>query len=424
MRFSLLCTLLLVFIIQAGAMAQKITVRIDSGTLDNAFRQIIKQSDVQLVYNTDVASRIPCKAVEFENADVSEILSGLLAGTPLAFRVENGIFIINEKPERALPQEVEELRITGTVKDNLGHVLPGVTVLVKGTTIGVATDVDGKYSIQIPEGGILQFSSLGFATEEIKVGSRRVIDVSLMEEAQSLEQSVVIGYGTMTKRDITGAISQVSGDDVAGRNATTISMALQGAMPGVQVTRDNGAPGAQATITIRGITTIGDTSPLIIVDGVPMENGLNNLNSNDIESMEVLKDASSAAIYGSRGSNGVILITTKKGRSDNLSVSYDGYYGLEQVSRKIDLMNAYEYAQLSKEAHDAAYLDLNPGGTAPNGSRPESFMNYPVELIPYLNGEAGLTDTDWQDAIFRNANTTSHNISISRHGGDKSIQHG
>ena len=153
MRFSLLCTLLLVFIIQAGAMAQKITVRIDSGTLDNAFRQIIKQSDVQLVYNTDVASRIPCKAVEFENADVSEILSGLLAGTPLAFRVENGIFIINEKqPERALPQEVEELRITGTVKDNLGHVLPGVTVLVKGTTIGVATDVDGKYELSVPAG--------------------------------------------------------------------------------------------------------------------------------------------------------------------------------------------------------------------------------------------------------------------------------
>ena len=174
MRFSLLGTLLLLFVLPAGAMAQRITVRIDAGTLDKAFQQIIKQSDVQLVYNTDVASQIPCGEAVYENLDVAEILRGLLSDTPLVFKEENGIFIISNKPAEAVPQEqVEELRITGTVKDEVGHVLPGVTVLVKGTTIGVATDVDGKYDLTVPAGDhTLLFSMIGMKTQEVKVNNR------------------------------------------------------------------------------------------------------------------------------------------------------------------------------------------------------------------------------------------------------------
>ena len=187
-------------------------------------------------------------------------------------------------------------------------------------------------------------------------------------------------------------------------------------MPGVQVTVPSGDPEGSVSIRVRGVSTVNAGSdPLYVVDGVPMERGFANLNTNDIESVEVLKDASAAAIYGSRGSNGVVLVTTKKGTSDKLSVSYDGYVGVQNVSKKLDMMNAYEYAEFVKDAHDNAYLDKNPNGSAndPNSSRKEGYMMIPDMLVPYLEGKTGLTDTDWQDAIFRSAMTTGHNISLS-----------
>lgn len=339
MRFSLLCTLLLVFIIQAGAMAQKITVRIDSGTLDNAFRQIIKQSDVQLVYNTDVASRIPCKAVEFENADVSEILSGLLAGTPLAFRVENGIFIINEKqPERALPQEVEELRITGTVKDNLGHVLPGVTVLVKGTTIGVATDVDGKYELSVPAGNhVLLFSMVGMETQEVKVGTRTEINVVMKEDATELEDVVVTGYFNQAKNSFTGAARTITAEELQTGSNQNILTALQNLDPSFVKVENNllgSNPNAIPEFQIRGTGSISGmrdeysgnpNMPVFIVDGFETTaEKVFDMDPYRVASITLLKDAAATAIYGSRASNGVVVITTNAPASGKMAISYNG----------------------------------------------------------------------------------------------------
>ena len=339
MRFSLLCTLLLVFIIQAGAMAQKITVRIDSGTLDNAFRQIIKQSDVQLVYNTDVASRIPCKAVEFENADVSEILSGLLAGTPLAFRMENGIFIINEKqPERALPQEVEELRITGTVKDNLGHVLPGVTVLVKGTTIGVATDVDGKYELSVPAGNhVLLFSMVGMETQEVKVGTRTEINVVMKEDATELEDVVVTGYFNQAKNSFTGAARTITAEELQTGSNQNILTALQNIDPSFVKVENNllgSNPNAIPEFQIRGTGSISGmrdeysgnpNMPVFIVDGFETTaEKVFDMDPYRVASITLLKDAAATAIYGSRASNGVVVITTNAPASGKMAISYNG----------------------------------------------------------------------------------------------------
>ena len=339
MRFSLLCTLLLVFIIQAGAMAQKITVRIDSGTLDEAFRQIIKQSDVQLVYNTDVASRIPCKAVEFENADVSEILSGLLAGTPLAFRVENGIFIINEKqPERALPQEVEELRITGTVKDNLGHVLPGVTVLVKGTTIGVATDVDGKYELSVPAGNhVLLFSMVGMETQEVKVGTRTEINVVMKEDATELEDVVVTGYFNQAKNSFTGAARTITAEELQTGSNQNILTALQNIDPSFVKVENNllgSNPNAIPEFQIRGAGSISGmrdeysgnpNMPVFIVDGFETTaEKVFDMDPYRVASITLLKDAAATAIYGSRASNGVVVITTNAPASGKMAISYNG----------------------------------------------------------------------------------------------------
>ena len=264
---------------------------------------------------------------------------------------------------------------------------------------------------------MLVVSYIGYDTQEIEVGSRTSLEIRLAENTTELDDVVVIGYGAVKKRDVSTAISSIKAEDIANQPISDFRQSMAGKMPGVQVMQTGGDPEGNVMVRVRGISSAtAGNDPLYIVDGVPMENGLSNLNTNDIESMEVLKDASSAAIYGSRGSNGVILITTKKGRSETIQVSYDGYYGVEQVSKKVDLMNAYQYAQVSKEAHDAAYFDKYPGGTAVNGERPESYMNYPDDLGPYLNGEPGLTDTDWQDAIFRTASTTSHNIAISGKG--------
>ena len=400
-----LFTLLCMNMSAGGQNRGLLSLDFENAPLSEVIEAIKGQSDYLFINKgVDVTMTVSIFA---ENESMERICEMLFIPVNVKYTIDGSTVIIENMPE---PVEV-----TGTVNDADGQPVPGVAVLIKGTTAGTTTDLDGRFSLKASPANTLVFSCIGFENQEITVGNRTSLKVRLNEDSVLLESVVVIGYGVVNARDVTTAISSIKAEDIQNQAISDFRQSMVGKMPGVQVMQTSGDPEGSVMIRVRGIrSATAGNDPLYIVDGVPMENGLNNLNSNDIESMEVLKDASSAAIYGSRGSNGVILITTKKGHSDRLSVSYDGYYGLEQVSKKIDLMNAYEYAQLSKEAHDAAYLDLNPGGTAPNGSRPESFMNYPVELIPYLNGEAGLTDTDWQDAIFRNANTTSHNISISR----------
>ena len=311
-------------------------------------------------------------------------------------------------------QNAGEINISGVVQDALGPII-GATIVEKGSTNGTTTDFDGNYHLTVSKNAEIQISYIGYKTVDLKiVAGQTVYNVTLVEDSQMIEEVVVVGYGVQKKRDVSTAISQVKADDIANLPSADLRQSMAGKMPGVQVMQTSGDPeGNSVMVRVRGVASAtAGNDPLYIVDGVPMENGLSNVNVNDVESIEVLKDASSAAIYGSRGSNGVIIITTKKGKSDKVKVSYDGYYGWDKLSKKLPMMNAYQYAEVSKQAHDNAYYDLHPGGTDPNGSRPESYSNYPVEFVPYLNGEAGLTDTDWQDAIYRTGHTTSHNISI------------
>lgn len=315
--------------------------------------------------------------------------------------------------------------VSGVITDELGEPVIGATVLEAGTTNGVITDIDGKYTINIKsKSPSIQITYIGYQATTVKISSgKNVYNVQLKPNDAMLEEVVVVGYGVQKKRDVSTAISQIKSEDLADLPSADIRQSMAGKMPGVQVSQTSGDPeGNGLMVRVRGVASAtAGNDPLYIVDGVPMENGLGNINNNDVESIEVLKDASSAAIYGSRGSNGVIIITTKKGKDEKATVSYDGYYGWDKVSRKLPMMNAYQYAALSAEAHTNSYLDLHPGGTAINGTRPESYSNYPLELEPYLQGIAGLTSTDWQDEIFRTGETTSHNVSIS--GKAKSINY-
>ncbi|MBL6444735.1 TonB-dependent receptor [Fulvivirga sp. 29W222] len=285
--------------------------------------------------------------------------------------------------------------VSGTVKDETGEPLPGVNVLVRGTSQGTVTDISGNYRLKVPENASLIFSFIGYVTEEIRVENRSTIELVLTPDITALNEVVVIGYGTSTKKELTGAVSVVQAEEIQALNPTRLEQALQGQMAGVNVTTASGSPGGSANIRIRGITTNGNNNPLVLVDDVPYSvDGLSALNPNDIESINVLKDAS-ASIYGVQAANGVILITTKKGKQNaEPRFSFDSYYGIQETSRKLPLLNATEYAVLVNEAY------ANGGQTPP-------FTN--VNL-----GEG----TDWQDEVFGRAPIQNYNLSVNG-GGEK-----
>lgn len=250
--------------------------------------------------------------------------------------------------------------ITGTVIDaTSGEALPGVSILVKGTTRGTITDINGNYSLEASQGDILVFSYVGYLAEEVTVGTETVIDMSLAEDIVGLDEIVVIGYGVQKKKLNTGANLNVSGDDIEALNTTSSMDALKGLSPGVSITQNNGQPGAGNKIFIRGIGTTGNYNPLYIVDGVAVGN-IDNLSPSDIESIDILKDAASAAIYGSRAANGVILVTTRKGRHDTpMRVTYNAYYGVQNYLRKPQVLNAADYAATLDSANVHAGYDPN-----------------------------------------------------------------
>ncbi|HRG21510.1 MAG TPA: TonB-dependent receptor [Saprospiraceae bacterium] len=290
--------------------------------------------------------------------------------------------------------------ITGVVRfaDNTDAAI-GVSVYIKGTDNGTITDLDGKYSLEVKsKADVLVFSYIGYTTVEEIVGDRTTIDVTLAENSSQLDEVVVVGYTTQKRSEISGSVASIKSKDLAERPILRVEQALQGKVAGVQVAQSSGSPGSPLTVRIRGIGTINNSDPLYIVDGVAVD-GLDFLNPNDIENIDILKDAASSAIYGSRGANGVVLITTKKGSKEKQgTISYDFYYGVQRVARLIDLLNAREYATLQNEAYIAA------------GKTPLPEFNNPSAL-----GEG----TDWQEAIFETAPIMSHQITATG-GGPKS----
>jgi TonB-linked SusC/RagA family outer membrane protein len=283
--------------------------------------------------------------------------------------------------------------LTGKITDASGTPLPGVTILVKGTNVGTTTDAAGAYSIEVSASDVLVFSFIGYATKEEPVGTRSVIDVSLSEDVATLQEVVVIGYGTQKKALNTGANFQVKGEDLFKQSTTNVLQALQGQTPGVQITSTSGQPGEAMKVLIRGAGSIANNTPLYVVDGV-LTGDISYLSNADIQSVDVLKDAASAAIYGSQASNGVILITTKKGKSGSRAqITFDSYYGVQNVARQIPMLNAQEYATLRNEAA------VNSG----------NLPYFTQDSIAHMG--AG---TNWLDKMFvKNAPTTNYALGIS-----------
>lgn len=291
-----------------------------------------------------------------------------------------------------------------------GLPLPGVTVSIKGTAEGTYTDVDGLYAITVPQGAVIVFSSIGFETSELAVNRGGQYDIALQSDAVMLEEVVAIGYGTMKKSDLTGSVTSVKSDQLKKTPASGLDQALQGVAAGVTVSATSGQPGSAAQVRIRGIGTVNDSSPIYVVDGVIVSD-ISYVSPNDIISLEVLKDASATAIYGSRGANGVILVTTKKGGdSGRVHVSFDGYVGVQTRWHKLDLMNADEFSHTLAELNgNQKFIDiLNEKG------RDAWIREYLIGKSKYYptNMDYSKVDTDWQDEVFRNAVIQNYSLSV------------
>jgi TonB-linked SusC/RagA family outer membrane protein len=290
----------------------------------------------------------------------------------------------------------QNITVKGKVNDNTGAVLPGVTVKVKGSQAATVTDVNGNFSISAPQGGTLSFSYIGFNSRDVAIAGKNSINIVLETNTTGLDEVVVVGYGTQKKSVVTGAIATVNAKDLKDQEVTRLDDALQGRTAGVVVAQSSGAPGSSPTVRIRGTTSINNSDPLYVIDGlVVLNGGLDNINPDAIESIEVLKDAS-AAIYGSRASSGVVLVTTKKGKIGNTTINYNGYIGYQQPVKHVDLANATQYAMLRNMSK------TNDGAAAPFAD-------------PSVFG----VGTDWQNQIFGNARIQNNNLSISG-GTDKS----
>jgi len=411
---------------------EKVAIQLsnESLTVDQFFKEV--QAQTPFVFSFDSKKIDKSLILNFQNQQGT--VEGLLVQASrqgnLAFRQINHSIDVKRKERNdvAVARAEEQNVITGTVTDANGDPLPGVTVAVMGTTIGTATDLDGGYSLVVPDGSTLVFSFIGFQSQTVVVGGRSVINVALSEDLASLDEVVVVGYGTQKKSDLTGSVSVVDVDQLKKMPATNLGQQLQGKAAGVTV-GSQGAPGSPTMIRIRGIGTVNNNGPLYVIDGVSTRNqNLNSINPNDIESVQILKDASSASIYGAQASNGVIIITTKKGKEGKPRVSYDAFYSLSKPTSFYEMLDSRQRVDLMWQGKQNA-AQIRNTQAAPshpqfgNGDSPV-FPKYIIPQAasgPYSVGDWSennrITEfsegTDWYREISRTAPTHSHQLTVS-----------
>ena len=400
----------------------KISLSVDNMSIENILKEIEKLSGFSFFYVSENLDLTDFKSLDLSNASVEKVLVEIFKGTNINFRQAENQIILKEKrkvtkkkldkaslefnkkrflenlqnKEFVFFKASQKKQITGRVtsaEDNQG--LPGVNIVEKGTSNGAVTNLEGRYTLSVDEEATLVFSSVGYVTREIETGDRSTIDIVMKPDVQQLQELVVVGYGVQKRADLTSAIATVDAKEIKNNPVASWSSALQGISPGVEVQSNQGRPGSGGTIRIRGVGSINDTDPLIVVDGVPMGSGA--VMPSDIESIEILKDAASAAIYGSRGANGVILITTKKGKKGEPQISLNSYYGVENAWKQLDLMNSQQWADLVTEVNENA--DRTP----------------PTMATWIKTGDSNYdgTDSDWQDAMFQTGAIQEHALSVS-----------
>jgi TonB-linked SusC/RagA family outer membrane protein len=398
MKLVLILLITTIIQVNAASYAQTVSLNLKNASLREVMDELRQQTGYHFLYKMQMLDETRKVSLSVNNEPLAQVLEKCFADQPVTYTINQNTVVLRKRI--TVNDQAQAVKITGTVTDEKGLPLPGVSVKVKGTTSGIITDGNGKYAITVNDNkAVLEFTFLGFTKQEININGRTEINVKLLEAQTALNEVVVIGYGTVKRSDLTGAVASVKGSDIKAQGVSDVTKALQGKMPGVTIEAAGGDPGSGTRILIRGVGTLGNSAPLYIVDGVQVAS-INNLNQTDIESIDVLKDASAAAIYGSRAANGVVLVTTKSGKSGAPMVQFTSNVGQQKIAHKIDVLNAQEWANVSNAAHDNAGLPRLDIAKNPN--------------------QLG-SGTDWQDAIYRNALVQQYNMIVS--GGNESSKY-
>jgi len=398
-RFTILLLFIALFRVNASSYSQntEITLDLKNVAVEQVFFQIKKNTEFNVLFmnpDIDLDRKVTIKV---QKETVEKILDLLFDDTNIAYKIFDKQIVLTKKKFVATkglsrPAVIEEQKktISGVIYDDAKSPLPGASVVAKGSTIGTETDFDGNFSLDIPNSTqVLVVSYLGFKTQEVQINNQTTLIVKMVADAAALDEIVVVGYGTQRKSDLTGSVSVVSSKQFENQPISRVDQALQGRTAGVQVSQSSGAPGSGFKIRIRGTNSIkGNNAPLYVVDGMVV-GSISTINVNDIKSLEVLKDASSTAIYGSRGANGVVLVTTKSGREGKLKVSFDAFTGFQSVRKNLAIMNGADFAEA-----------VNASNTG---------INYSSQEINALRVNGG---TNWQDEIFNTAAVQSYQLSF------------
>jgi TonB-linked SusC/RagA family outer membrane protein len=405
MKLTLVLTISILLQVNATGYAQKITLSAESITLKKLFKEIRKQSKYDFFYDASIIQNIQHININVKDATIEQVLEECLKGQPLTYSVKDKFVVIKEKIlTQDSPPQAKGIDIKGKVTDEKGLPVPGVSITIKGTSIATSSDVSGRYSINTPNAnGILVFTSIGYSIQEVALNGRSNIDVQLTESATSLNEVVVVSYGTQKKRNVTGSIAQINAKELQDIPVAQFTQKLQGKIVGVQINQNTGKPGQGMGVRIRGATSgSGSSAPLYVIDGQPLEGegAINNINSDEIESFTVLKDAASSALYGSRASNGVVLITTKHAKPGKARVEFNAYYGIAKLDRSTGpkVKNGSEFAAYMKGVYEDKIKYEGFTGSIP---------------AEYQNPEQYGKGTDWLGTVLRVAPTQNYSLSFS-----------
>lgn len=410
--FSIFCTSAKTVYSQVA----EISLNLHNVSVAQALNEIKQQSEFSFWYRNDEINLNEKISVQANRQNINQVLHNILDKQGLSYTIDDNHIIIYKKASAGIGQQSK--RITGIVTDEKNEPIIGANVIVKGSAVGNITDIDGRFTLDISDKDILQISYIGYITKEIPTGKQSSFRIQLSEDTQKIDEVVVIGYGSVKKSDLTGSVSSVKTTELQQTPMTSIDQGLVGRASGVQVTQTSGMPGAVASIRVRGSSSLqGGNEPLYVIDGFPVYSGggfgntggktqmsgLSTVNPSDIESIEILKDAAATAIYGARAANGVVLITTKSGKKGHDLISFEASFGWSNVSKKIDVMGAQEYAKLVNEAYKN------------DGVKPYYDDNKLSEIALIGDG------TNWQDEIYKTGLTQTYQLNFS--GGDEKTQY-
>lgn len=404
--FLLLCSCF-AFAGHANSQNAKVSLNKKHARLEEVLDEIERQTDYLFISNrhVDLKQKV---SVDVNEESVNDVLKEVLKNTDLTYNIEGINIILRRRSEKHSLQVIQQVhKITGTVVDKAGLPVIGANVIVKGTTNGTVTDVEGRFSLEIPENAVLLVSYIGYVEREMQVGDESALSIILQEDTQALEEVVVVGYGTQKKINLTGAVESISSDVIEDRPIKSVADALQGTALGVTVTSAAGQPGEFSKIKIRGDASLNSDGALVLIDGMPGD--LNQVNPQDIENISVLKDAASSAIYGARAAEGVILVTTKSGKSTKTRVEYSGNISFNTPTRIPESTTAAEHARLSN-------LAFTNAGLAPNFTEEaiNAINNHSTVSIPKGNDWIYTADMDWIDLMMDRSFQQQHNLTVSR----------